>query len=965
MPHAFADTLKSFRTASGKSGKFYSLPALAKQFPKINRLPVSMRIVLESVLRNCDGKKVTADHVRQVASWFPNADRNEEIPFVVARVILQDFTGVPLLADLAAMRSVAARLGKRPGAVEPLVPVDLVVDHSIMVDHYGTKGSIDLNMKLEFQRNRERYEFLRWGMQAFDTFGVVPPGFGIVHQVNLEYLARGIHRGQDGVCYPDSLVGTDSHTTMINGIGVVGWGVGGIEAEAAMLGQPVYMLTPDVVGFELTGRLREGCTATDLVLTVTEILRREKVVGKFVEFFGEGTRTLAVPDRATIGNMAPEYGATMGFFPVDEKTIEYLTGTGRTPEEIEAVEAYFRAQGLFGVPRAGEIDYTQVVKLDLGQVTPSLSGPKRPQDRIELGKVASQFTRLFSKPPTENGFNQSADVLLTRHLVRHAGEVPSPKVPANPPTPPAAPRFEMEMEGNKPTLAAAHAEAPPPLVEVENITIGNGDVLIAAITSCTNTSNPGVMLAAGLLAKKAVEAGLTVKPHIKTSLAPGSRMVTDYLTKTGLMPYLEKLGFALVGYGCTTCIGNSGDLTTDINEAITKSDLVCAAVLSGNRNFEARIHPNIKANFLASPPLVVAYAIAGTVLRDLMTEPVGKGKGGKDVFLGDIWPSSDEIHKLMKFAMSGKAFRDNYGKVRSDPGELWKGIHGVSGETYTWPTSTYIAEPPFFEHFEMNPLVAQPQGVGGAGKKEAVSVRGARVMALFGDSITTDHISPAGSIKETSPAGQWLLAHGVQKPDFNSYGSRRGNHEVMMRGTFANVRIKNLMIPAAADGSREEGGVTLYRGPGGGEPKKMFIYDAAMKYIADGVPTVVFAGEEYGTGSSRDWAAKGTQLLGIKAVIAKSFERIHRSNLVGMGVLPLQFQGSDTWQSLRLTGDETIDVIPDPELRPRSPAKVIVTRADGSTQEITVTLRIDTPIEVDYYRHGGILPFVLRQLLAA
>ena len=952
MTHPFANTLKTFKSASGKTGKFFSLPALAQQFPKIQRLPVSMRVVLESVLRNCDGNKVTPEHVRQVANWFPNADRTEEIPFVVARVVLQDFTGVPLLADLAAMRSVASRMGRRAGAIEPLVPVDLVVDHSIMIDHYGTKDSLDLNMKLEFTRNRERYEFMKWGMQAFSTFGVVPPGFGIVHQVNLEYLARGVFNGADGVHYPDTLVGTDSHTTMINGIGVVGWGVGGIEAEAAMLGQPVYMLTPDVVGFELTGRLREGCTATDLVLTVTEILRKEKVVGKFVEFFGEGTRTLALPDRATIANMAPEYGATMGFFPVDERTIEYFSGTGRTKDEIEAFEAYFRAQGLFGVPLAGDIDYSQVVRLDLGDVTPSLAGPKRPQDRIEIGKVASQFAALFSKPPTENGFNQPAGMLLTRHLVRPSGEQPDPKVPANPPTAPAAPRFEMEMEGNKPTLASAQFEAPSPATEVEDITIGNGDVLIAAITSCTNTSNPGVLLAAGLLAKKAVEAGLRVKPHIKTSLAPGSRIVTEYLTQAGLMPYLEKLGFALAGYGCTTCIGNSGDLTTEINEAITKSDLICAAVLSGNRNFEARIHPNIKANFLASPPLVVAYAIAGTVLRDLMTEPVGKGHGGKDVWLGDIWPSSDEIYKLMKFAMNGKAFRENYAKVKTEPGELWQQIHGVSGETYTWPTSTYIAQPPFFEGFSMEPDAAG-----------AVSVRSARIMALFGDSITTDHISPAGSIKESSPAGQWLLANGVRKPDFNSYGARRGNHEVMMRGTFANVRIKNLMIPAAPDGSREEGGVTLYR-DAAGNAQKMFIYDAAMKYIAEGRPTVVFAGEEYGTGSSRDWAAKGTQLLGIKAVIAKSFERIHRSNLVGMGVLPLQFKGSDTWQALRLNGEELIDVIPDPLLRPQSDATLVVTRPDGSRQELTLTLRIDTPIEVDYYRHGGILPFVLRQLLA-
>ncbi len=964
MPHAFAATLKTFKTASGKSGKFYSLPALARDFPKIGRLPVSMRIVLESVLRNCDGKKVSAEAVGQVANWFPNADRTEEIPFVVARVVLQDFTGVPLLADLAAMRSVAARLGKKPSAIEPLVPVDLVVDHSIMVDHYGSKNALDLNMKLEFQRNNERYQFMKWGMQAFQTFGVVPPGFGIVHQVNLEYLARGVHKGGDGVYYPDTLVGTDSHTTMINGIGVVGWGVGGIEAEAAMLGQPVYMLTPDVVGLELTGRLREGCTATDLVLTVTELLRQHKVVGKFVEFFGEGTRTLALPDRATIGNMAPEYGATMGFFPVDEKTIDYFKGTGRTKDEIEAFEAYFRAQGLFGVPGAGEIDYSQVVRLDLGSVTPSLAGPKRPQDRIELGKVSKQFASLFSKPPTENGFNQPAQLLLTRHLLHAGGEEPDPKVPASPPTAPAAPRFEYEMEANKPTLASAHGDAPVAVpAKARNLTIGNGDVLIAAITSCTNTSNPSVLLAAGLLAKKAVEAGLKVQPHIKTSLAPGSRIVTEYLTATGLLPYLEKLGFSLAGYGCTTCIGNAGDLAPEINEAITKSDLVCAAVLSGNRNFEARIHPNLKANFLASPPLVVAYAIAGTVLKDLMTEPVGKGTGGKDVYLGDIWPSSEEIHKLLKFAMNGKAFRANYAKVKTEPGALWEKIKGVTGETYVWPKSTYIAEPPFFKDFTLAPLAAQEQGVGGPGKKEAVTVRNARVMALFGDSITTDHISPAGSIKESSPAGQWLLANGVLKPDFNSYGSRRGNHDVMMRGTFANVRIKNLMIPAQADGSREEGGVTLFRGAKGG-PQKMAIYDAAMKYIDEGRATVVFAGEEYGTGSSRDWAAKGTQLLGIKAVVAKSFERIHRSNLVGMGVLPLQFKGSDTWQSLRLDGSELIDVIPDPSLKPQSDAVIAITRADGSRQEVVVTLRIDTPIEVDYYRHGGILPFVLRQLLA-
>jgi aconitate hydratase len=901
MPHAFQKTLKSFQTASGKEGQFFSLPELARKHPNVKRLPVSLRIVLESVLRNCDGKKVMPEHVEQLANWKPNAERTDEIPFVVARVVLQDFTGVPLLADLAAMRNVAAKMGKNPKAIEPLVPVDLVVDHSVMIDHFGEKKALDLNMKLEFARNEERYQFMKWGMDAFDTFGVVPPGFGIVHQVNLEYLARGVHKTRDGVYYPDTLVGTDSHTTMINGIGVVGWGVGGIEAEAGMLGQPVYFLTPDVVGFELTGQLREGVTATDLVLTVTEILRKQKVVGKFVEFFGEGTRTLALPDRATIANMAPEYGATMGFFPVDENTIEYFHGTGRTKGEIEAFEAYFRAQGLFGVPTAGQIDYSAVVQLDLGTVSPSLSGPKRPQDRIELGNVKSQFASLFSKPPAENGFNQPAEK-LERSFTTSDG-----------------------------------------------IEIKNGDVLIAAITSCTNTSNPGVLLAAGLLAKKAVQAGLKVKKHVKTSLAPGSRIVTEYLEKAALLPYLEKLGFNVAAYGCTTCIGNAGDLTPEINEVITKNDLVCAAVLSGNRNFEARIHPNLKANFLASPPLVVAYAIAGNVGKDLMTEPVGFGKGGKPVYLGDIWPSSKEIHALMRHAMNGKAFRKNYEKVKSDPGKLWERIKGVKGNVYTWPKSTYIAEPPFFQDFAMQP---QPLDAG---------VKGARIMGLFGDSITTDHISPAGSFKETTPAGKYLLDNGVLKADFNSYGSRRGNHEVMMRGTFANVRIKNLMLPAKPDGSREEGGYTLYQ-PGG---QKMAIYDAAMKYIDAGVPTVVFGGEEYGTGSSRDWAAKGTQLLGIKAVVAKSFERIHRSNLVGMGVLPLQFKAGEGWETLGLKGDETIDIELGAEIKPQSDATLVITRADGSKKRTTLTLRIDTPIEVDYYRHGGILPFVLRQLLAA
>jgi aconitate hydratase len=910
MAHAFQSTLKTFSTASGARGSFFSLPALAKARPSVSRLPVSLRIVLESVLRNCDGQKVTAEHVHKLAAWKPHAERVDEIPFVVARVVLQDFTGVPLLADLAAMRNVADKMGLDAKRIEPLVPVDLVVDHSVMVDHFGSPKALDLNMKLEFSRNRERYRFMKWGMDAFDTFGVVPPGFGIVHQVNLEYLARGVHKTKQGVYYPDSLVGTDSHTTMINGIGVVGWGVGGIEAEAAMLGQPVYMLEPDVVGFELTGRLREGVTATDLVLTVTEILRREKVVGKFVEFCGEGTRTLSLPDRATIANMAPEYGATMGFFPVDEKTIDYFTGTGRTKAEIEAFEAYFKAQGLFGVPVATDIDYSQLVKLDLSTVSPSLSGPKRPLDRINLGNVKTTFGQLFSAGAADNGFNQPAEKL--DQTFKTASGLP----------------------------------------------IRNGDVLIAAITSCTNTSNPGVLLAAGLLAKKAVEAGLTVKSHVKTSLAPGSRIVTEYLTKAGLLPYLEKLGFYLAGYGCTTCIGNAGDLTPELNELITKNDLVAAAVLSGNRNFEARIHPNLKANFLASPPLVVAYAIAGNVSVDLMTEPVGQGHGGKDIYLGDIWPSSDEIHALMKFAMDGKAFRASYDKVKTEPGPLWEKIKGVKGNVYTWPKSTYIAEPPFFAAFTMVPRALKS------------GVQAARIMGLFGDSITTDHISPAGSFKDTTPAGKYLLDQGVLKADFNSYGARRGNHEVMMRGTFANVRIKNLMLPAKEDGSRVEGGLTLYQPAAaevaaGAATEQLPIYDAAMRYQAAGVPTVVFAGEEYGTGSSRDWAAKGTALLGIKAVVAASFERIHRSNLIGMGVLPLQFKAGDSWQALGIKGDEVIDVVLAAEVKPLSDATLVITAADGSKREITVTLRIDTPIEVDYYKHGGILPFVLRQLLAA
>jgi aconitate hydratase len=953
MSHKLFDTLQEFKLESGKSGKFYSLPALEKAgIGKVSELPVSIRIVLESVLRNCDGKKVTEEHVRQLAKWKPKAARVDEIPFVVARVVLQDFTGVPLLADLAAMRGVARTLGKNPKVIEPLVPVDLVVDHSVQIDHYGHKDALERNMALEFQRNGERYQFMKWGMQAFDTFKVVPPGVGIVHQVNLEYLARGVHKS-GGVYYPDTLVGTDSHTTMINGIGVVGWGVGGIEAEAGMLGQPVYFLTPDVVGVQLKGRLRGGVTATDLVLTITEMLRKAKVVGKFVEFFGEGVEKLSLPDRGTIANMAPEYGATMGFFPVDDATVGYLEATGRTPGEIDAFRSYFKAQGLFGVPKPGQIRYSQELELDLTKVAPSLAGPKRPQDRIEIGKLKSAFAALWSKPVSENGYNKPLAALHRRYPTKlgvFSGGVTIPLsgggTQDSESLAPGAPAGQVEMVDNRPTpddVLESPDESPTDYVE-----IGNGDVLIAAITSCTNTSNPGVLLAAGLLAKKAVQMGLKVSPHIKTSLAPGSRVVTEYLKKAGLLSYLEKLGFYVSAYGCTTCIGNAGPLDSHIEDVITKNDLVCCAVLSGNRNFEARIHANIKANFLASPPLVVAYAIAGTVLKDLMTEPLGKGKDGKDVWIGDIWPTGEEVQAVLKHAMDPKTFRRLYSNLGKD-NRLWQGVPSAVGQVYDWPTSTYIAEPPFFHDFRMQP---QPPS----------AIRSARALGIFGDSVTTDHISPAGSIKDTSPAGKWLLANGVAKPDFNSYGSRRGNHEVMMRGTFANVRIKNLMIPAKPDGTRVEGGIAIHQPTG----EQMSIFDAAMRYIRDGVSTIVFGGEEYGTGSSRDWAAKGTQLLGVKAVIARSFERIHRSNLVGMGVVPLQFKGGDSVQSLGIQGDEEFELVGiERGIKPQQDVKLVIKRKGGSRQDVTLLLRIDTPIEVDYYRHGGILPFVLRELVAA
>jgi len=895
MPHNKFNNLKNLTLPQGGKMKFYSLPTLEKMgFGKISRLPVCIRIVLESIVRNYDDKKITATHVKQLARWKPNAARTDEIPFIVARIVLQDFTGIPLLADLAAMRSAAKRSGGDPKVIEPLVPVDLVVDHSVQVDHFGNKKALDLNMEIEFRRNNERYQFIKWGMQAFQTFKVVPPGVGIVHQVNLEYLARGVHQ-KNNVLFPDTLVGTDSHTTMINSIGAVGWGVGGIEAEAGMLGQPVYFLTPDVIGVNLTGRLRRGVTATDLVLSITELLRKAKVVGKFVEFFGDGTKSLSLPDRATIANMAPEYGATMGFFPVDGATIDYFKNTGRSDEEISMFQSYFEAQELYGTPLKGEIDYTSEIDFDLGSVAPSLAGPKHPQDRIEIGKVKDTFTSLFTKPIKKDGYARDRKIINKRY-------------------------------------------------SENSINLGHGDVLIAAITSCTNTSNPSVLIAAGLLAKKAVEKGLKVKPHIKTSLAPGSRVVTEYLTATGLLPYLEKLGFNLVGYGCTTCIGNSGPLQTKIEEAIIKNDLVCAAVLSGNRNFEARVHPNIQANFLASPPLVVSYAIAGTMLKDLMTEPLGIGKDGDPVWLGDIWPSNEEINGLMKFATNAETFRKLYCDLTKDH-SLWNSISSATGGIYNWPESTYIAEPPFFQDFNIKPVQL--------GKNSEII--NARALGIFGNSLTTDHISPAGAIKDNSPAGKYLLANNIAKTDFNSYGSRRGNHDVMIRGTFANVRIKNLMIPGS------EGGITLYQSKKS-KSVQMSIYDAAMKYMEENKPTIIFGGEEYGTGSSRDWAAKGTQLLGIKAVITKSFERIHRSNLVGMGVLPLQFKGNDSVESLKINGSEQFDILGLDDIRPQQDVTLII-RDQNGTRKVKLLCRIDTPIEVDYFMHGGILPYVLKELM--
>ncbi len=949
--HDLFGTLQEFELGNGRRGRFFSLPQLEKAgIGPVSRLPVSIRLVLESVLRNCDGKRVSEQNVRALANWKPNAARTEEIPFVVARIVLQDFTGVPLLVDLAAMRSAVARLGKNPKLIEPLVPVDLVVDHSVQVDFFGTPDALNQNLEMEFRRNRERYQFLKWGMQAFDTFKVVPPGIGIVHQVNLEYLAKGVLSSSSrpdsqpaALFLPDTLVGTDSHTTMINGLGIVGWGVGGIEAEAGMLGQPVYFLTPDVIGMHLSGALREGVTATDLALTVTQMLRKAKVVGKFVEFYGPGAAALPVVDRATIANMAPEYGATMGFFPIDIECVNYLRATGRSEENCRIYENYYRAQGLFGIPGKGEIQYSAELELDLAAVVPSVAGPRRPQDRIDLPNMKREFVSAFSKPVTENGFGKSNDELRKTFFVaaqdnlKPGGGSQDPVSRQSAQSRNTNPFSELEMVNNRPTPDRVTA----PVREHEG-QIRHGSVLIAAITSCTNTSNPSVMLAAGLLAKKAVERGLRVGPLVKTSLAPGSRVVTDYLNRTGLQPYLDQLGFNLVGYGCTTCIGNSGPLAAPIEEAIGKYDLVAASVLSGNRNFEARVHQSIKANFLMSPPLVVAFALAGRVDIDLSHDPIGKGKDGREVYLKDIWPTLQEVRDRVKGAVRPEVFRELYRDfAKQNP--KWNEIPITTGKVYQWDAaSTYIQEPPFFTRFGLEP-------------GEILEIKGARPLGIFGDSVTTDHISPAGNIKKSSPAGSYLLEHGVAFEDFNSYGSRRGNDRVMTRGTFANVRIKNLMAPGT------EGGVTKFQPVG----ELMSIYDASVKYAEHDTPLIVLAGQEYGTGSSRDWAAKGARLLGVKCVVAQSYERIHRSNLVGMGVLPLQFKEGTSAQTLKLDGTEIYDVLGlGPGLKPRQDLMLRIIRTSGPAAEIPVTCRIDTPIEIDYYQHGGILPYVLRQLVA-
>ena len=889
------NTIRTFTTGSGTEGKFFSLPALAEQgYPGLSRLPISIRIVLESLLRNNDGLKVTDKDVANLAGYQAKSPGDYEIPFVVARIVLQDFTGVPLLVDLAAMRSAVDRMGRDAKMIEPLVPVDLVVDHSVQVDYAGTGDSLSRNLDLEFHRNRERYEFLKWGEQAFDTFKVVPPGIGIVHQVNLEYLAKCV-LDKNGVYYPDTLVGTDSHTTMINGLGVVAWGVGGIEAEAGMLGQPVTFLVPEVVGVYLTGELSAGVTATDLVLRVTEMLRKTKVVGKFVEFYGPGAKALSLPDRATIANMAPEYGATMGFFGVDEITTGYLRGTGRSEELCTTVENYYKAQGLWGIPAdKSALDFSQIVDLDISTVKPGLAGPKRPQDRIDLDSLKEKWSELLVGP-TPDGYAKTESKTATVVVDSKDGITD---------------------------------------------TITHGSVLIAAITSCTNTSNPSVMLAAGLLAKKANALGLKIKPSVKTSLGPGSRVVTDYLNKTGLQAELDQLGFQTVGYGCTTCIGNSGPLDKGIEDVVKSEDIVAASVLSGNRNFEARVHQSIKANFLMSPPLVVAFALAGTVDIDLTKDPLGTSADGQPVYLADIWPTSKEIEDAMNASLSPDVFQRLYTGF-ADQNPKWNSIKSSTGNVYEWDRqSTYIQEPPFFDAFTPTP-------------RDIEEIIDARPLGIFGDSVTTDHISPAGAIKKDSPAGRYLGENGVEFADFNSYGSRRGNDRVMTRGTFANVRIKNLMVPGI------EGGVTKCAG------ETVAIYDAAETYAKTNAPLIVIGGEDYGMGSSRDWAAKGTSLLGVKAVVTKSFERIHRSNLVGMGVLPCNFINKEDYDRVKDLVDATFSLLGiSNDIKPQSQATLLVKKADGTSFEVPVQVRLDTPVEIDYYRAGGILPYVLGQIIA-
>ena len=909
---------------TGRRFELFRLDALERRGLPVARLPFSLKILLENLLRREDGRTVTGADVEKLARWDRKKVPDEEIAFMPARVLMQDFTGVPAVVDLAAMRDAMAQMGGDPRRVNPLLPAELVIDHSVIVDEFGTRTAFQANAELEFQRNRERYALLRWAQQTFQGFRVVPPDTGIVHQVNLEYLARVVFTssGDTPLAYPDTLVGTDSHTTMVNGLGVLGWGVGGIEAEAAMLGQPVSMLIPQVVGFRLTGRLAEGSTATDLVLTVTELLRKKGVVGKFVEFYGPGIATLPLADRATIGNMAPEYGATCGIFPVDAETLRYLELTGRAKEQVALVEAYCKEQGLFHTATSPEAEYSDTLSLDLGTVEPSLAGPRRPQDRVGLQNVGKNF---LAELPT---------------LMR-------PTSPIAPPTALNGGRWESEGGGT-----ATAVEVPPRRTHVtlnldgEDCELRHGSVVIAAITSCTNTSNPSVMIAAGLLAKKAVEKGLRSCPWVKTSLAPGSKVVTDYLDQAGLTPFLEQLRFHLVGYGCTTCIGNSGPLPESVSAAIAEGELVVAAVLSGNRNFEGRIQQEVRANYLASPPLVVAYALAGRIDLDLQRDPLGTGKDGKPVYLKDVWPSSREVDDLVRSSIKSAMFQKSYGEVFTGD-ERWRGLPVPEGDRFVWePDSTYIRRAPYFDGFAPTPGPIR-------------DIAGARVLALLGDSITTDHISPAGSIKKTSPAGQYLVSQGVQPVDFNSYGARRGNHEVMVRGTFANVRLKNQLAPDT------EGPVTVHLPDG----ESMFIYDASVKYQAAGTPLIVLAGKEYGAGSSRDWAAKGPRLLGVRAVIAQSYERIHRSNLVGMGILPLQFLPEQGAKSLGLTGRETFDftglaaVLAEGFPRGKQLA-VRATRPDGTRIDFQVTVRIDTPQELQYYRHGGILEFVLRQLAA-